>query len=261
LYFNVVLTQYCLQTHLLYSCPTMSSKQSPTFTYFRKFPPEIQLEILKQCSRNDIVCFSLTSHDFRALTKPLITSKPHLEWVDQLGSTADIPDACPGDRGGCDGIRDKELKYDARMHRYKRHNTGVPYPKCYSCMFYPKDHPACKVAYCKKHCMCISCPLFVRLRGWMAERRYCSTCRMFTARNKKNKGRCMYTATASHVATNASQVHMEYQRYARHQTTTGHIKRGYRMDVVGGGNGVPVILIMRRIHRMRVGDSMPELYE
>ncbi|XEU94896.1 hypothetical protein FSHL1_000180 [Fusarium sambucinum] len=73
----------------------MSSTQSPPFTYFRQFPPEIQLEILNHCTRNDLVCLSLTNHDFQAFITPLIKYKPQLEWVDQLGTTPDVPEGCP----------------------------------------------------------------------------------------------------------------------------------------------------------------------
>ncbi|CAG7561866.1 unnamed protein product [Fusarium equiseti] len=82
------------------------------FTLFRQFPPEIQLEVLKRCARNDLVCLSLTSHELRLLSTPLITSKPKLEWVDQLGSTADVPHGCPLDksemdyRSTCEGFLD-----------------------------------------------------------------------------------------------------------------------------------------------------------
>lgn len=164
------------------------------FKLFRQFPPEIQLEVLKQCARNDLVCLSLTSHELRLLSTPLITSKPKLEWVDQLGSTADVPHGCPLDksemnyRSTCEGVRGKELHYNSWQHRRKRHTVSGRL--CYPCNYYPDNHPTCDVPYCKKHCLCISCPLFTRLRGWMGERRYCSDCRKFTIRHKRNKGRC-----------------------------------------------------------------------
>ena len=159
------------------------------FTLFRQFPPEIQLEVLKQCARNDLVCLSLTSHEFHLLATPLITSKPRLEWVDQLGSTADVPHGCPKGRSNCEGMRGKDLHYNAWHHRRKQHSL-VSGRVCYWCTYYPDDHPSCNVPYCKKHCLCISCPLFTRLRGWMGDRKYCSDCRKFTVRLKKNKGRC-----------------------------------------------------------------------
>lgn len=176
----------------------MSSMQSPPFTLFPRFPPEIQLTILNLCNRNDLVCLSLTSHYFRALVTPLINSKPELEWVDQLGSTPDVPHGCPVDhsspfyRSNCEGVRGSNVYYNSRMHRGKRHSTAARI--CFKCGKYPQDHPICKAPFCKKHCLCISCPLFIKLRGFMGERRYCSKCRVFTTRYKKHKGRCMYTA-------------------------------------------------------------------
>lgn len=176
----------------------MSSMQSPPFTLFPRFPPEVQLTILSLCNRNDLVCLSLTSHYFQALVTPLITSKPKLEWVDQLRSTADVPHGCPVDDSSrfycsnCAGVRGRNIYYNSRMHGCRRRST--PARICFKCGTYPQDHPICNVPFCKKHCQCISCPLFIRLRGFMGERRYCSKCRVFTTRYKKHKGRCMYTA-------------------------------------------------------------------
>lgn len=181
----------------------MSAQQSPPFTLFPKFPPEIQLEILKQCTRNDLVCLSVTCHDFRTFTTPLITDKPKLEWVDQLGSMDDVPHACLVDesdrdyRPGCKGPYDKDLLCNPFMHRHKRHTFRGRRPICRKCEFYPENHPSCSVPFCKKHCLCISCPLFIRLRGWMGKRRYCGECRKFTNRLKKNNGRCKYIASSA----------------------------------------------------------------
>ncbi|KAH6980313.1 F-box domain-containing protein [Fusarium venenatum] len=198
----------------------MSSTQSTPFTYFRNFPPEIQLEILNHCTRNDLVCLSLTNHDFRAFITPLIKSKPHLEWVDQLGTTPDVPQSCPLEksdiyhRSYCKGVRGNDVHYNRHAHRVKRHAT--PARACFKCEFYPPDHPTCQVPFCKKHCMCISCPLFIRLRGWMGERRYCSQCKQFTTRNKKNKGRCTHGRVR------------ERKRPNNHWTYTKGASYGYR---------------------------------
>ncbi|KAH7179098.1 F-box domain-containing protein [Fusarium flagelliforme] len=189
------------------------------FTLFRQFPPEIQLEVLKQCARNDLVCLSLTSHELRLLSTPLITSKPKLEWVDQLGSTADVPHGCPLDksemdyRSTCEGVRGKELHYNSWQHRRKRHTVSGRV--CYPCNYYPDDHPECSVPYCKKHCLCISCPLFTRLRGWMGERKYCSDCRKFTIRHKRNKGRCMHGRRKVRKAPNNQWTHRKGLSYGR----------------------------------------------
>ncbi|KAF4342775.1 f-box domain protein [Fusarium beomiforme] len=67
----------------------------PPFTLFHRFPPELKLDILSFCSRNDLVCLSLTGPDMRDLVTPLISGKPDLCWVDQLGSPPDIPSKCP----------------------------------------------------------------------------------------------------------------------------------------------------------------------
>ncbi|CEF87669.1 hypothetical protein FGSG_11059 [Fusarium graminearum PH-1] len=64
------------------------------FTIFHKFPPEVQLEILRQCSEGDLVCLSLTCRDMHYLAKPLLSEKPDLSKVDQLGSTPDMPQDC-----------------------------------------------------------------------------------------------------------------------------------------------------------------------
>ncbi|EKJ72452.1 hypothetical protein FPSE_07333 [Fusarium pseudograminearum CS3096] len=197
----------------------MSSTQSPPFTLFPRFPPEIQLTILNLCNRNDLVCLSLTCHYFRALVTPLIKSKPELEWVDQLGSTPDVPHGCPEDhsspyyRSNCEGVRGSNVYYNSRMHRCKRHSTA--FRICFKCGTYPQDHPTCKAPFCKKHCQCISCPLFIRLRGFMGERRYCSKCRVFTTRYQKHKGRCTHGVTKVRKAPNNHWTHTKGLSYGR----------------------------------------------
>ncbi|KAL5598171.1 hypothetical protein FOVSG1_002176 [Fusarium oxysporum f. sp. vasinfectum] len=175
----------------------MSASPEP-FTLFHKFPPELKLEILNFCSRNDLVCLSLTGPDMRNLVTPLIPSKPNLTWVDQLGPTPDVPSECRDPyhnniprRSDCDGAREQEVIYFPTGHRFRRHEyRGCKV--CYRCRMYPIDHPVCNVSYCKKHCACISCPLFMRLRGWMGDRKYCAECNQFTTRTKRNNRRCTH---------------------------------------------------------------------
>ncbi|EXK36838.1 hypothetical protein FOXG_08973 [Fusarium oxysporum f. sp. lycopersici 4287] len=105
----------------------MSASPEP-FTLFHKFPPELKLEILNFCSRNDLVCLSLTGPDMRNLVTPLIPSKPNLTWVDQLGPTPDVPSECRDPyhnniprRPGCDGAREQQVIYFPTGHRFRRH--------------------------------------------------------------------------------------------------------------------------------------------
>jgi hypothetical protein len=176
----------------------MSAASPEPFTLFHKFPPELKLEILNLCSRNDLICLSLTGPDMRNLVTPLIPSKPNLTWVDQLGPTPDVPSECRDPyhnniprRSDCGGAREQEVIYFPTSHRFRRHEyRGCKI--CYRCRTYPTDHPVCNVPYCKKHCACISCPLFMRLRGWMGDRKYCAECNQFTCRTKRNNGRCTY---------------------------------------------------------------------
>lgn len=171
------------------------------FTIFHKFPPEVQLEILRQCSEGDLVCLSLTCRDMHYLAKPLLSEKPDLSKVDQLGSTPDMPQdcmdsdyQCRNGTKGCKGVRGKIVAYDPDTHRNRRHYYKKRYAACYECRAYPPEHPVCQVAGCKKHCACISCPLFVRLRDWMGSRKYCRTCNKFTTRRKSNNRRCKLTS-------------------------------------------------------------------
>ncbi|CEI70366.1 unnamed protein product [Fusarium venenatum] len=128
------------------------------FTIFHKSPPEIQLEIMKQCFENDLVCFSLTCRDMHYLAKPLLPNKPDLSNINQLGSTPDVPPICfyadhPCRRGeeGCKGARGRIVKYNFQWHRKKRHYYKKRYPACNMCLYYPPDHPVCQISGCKKH--------------------------------------------------------------------------------------------------------------
>jgi hypothetical protein len=164
------------------------------FELFLTTPPEIQLQILSYCSRIDLVCLSLTSHALRNFTLPMIPSKPSLQLVDQLTSPArcrfsDSP-LPPQVMHTCGHHR--EVAYEPRLHRWRRHKYVSPPDRC-TYESYPKEHPVCQIPRCKKHCACISCPLFTRLRGWMGnDRRYCARCQKFTRRAKKYSGRCKF---------------------------------------------------------------------
>ncbi|KAH7144802.1 hypothetical protein DER46DRAFT_580713 [Fusarium sp. MPI-SDFR-AT-0072] len=114
----------------------MSASPEP-FTLFHKFPPELKLEILNFCSRNDLVCLSLTGPEMRNLVTPLIPSKPNLTWVDQLGPTPDVPSECRDPchnniprRSDCDGAREQEVIYFPTGHRFRRHE----YRRCKALM-------------------------------------------------------------------------------------------------------------------------------
>ncbi|KAK2126602.1 hypothetical protein NOF04DRAFT_1277964 [Fusarium oxysporum II5] len=135
----------------------MSASPEP-FTLFHKFPPELKLEILNFCSRNDLVCLSLTGPDMRNLVTPLIPSKPNLTWVDQLGPTPDVPSECRDPyhnniprRSDCDGAREQQVIYFPTGHRFRRHEyRGCKV--CYRCRMYPTDHPALTGGKrCEKH--------------------------------------------------------------------------------------------------------------
>ncbi|KAF5701975.1 f-box domain-containing protein [Fusarium mundagurra] len=106
----------------------MSASPEP-FTLFHKFPPELKLDILSFCSRNDLVCLSLTGPEMRNLVTPLIPRKPNLTWVDQLGPTPDVPSECPDThrnntlrRRGCVDARDRNVVYSPMSHRFRRHD-------------------------------------------------------------------------------------------------------------------------------------------
>lgn len=164
-----------------------------TFSLFGDFPVEIQLEIFTHLGTNDLICLSLTSHAFHDYLTPRLPSKPSLLSVDQTrfvngcahGSGSDCyPDTAPA-----------TLRYDPSLHRRIEHAfESGQYGWCWKCRVYPSFHPKCQVYGCKKHCTCISCPLYIRLRKWFPVgdgRRFCPDCRKFTKRTKKNP-RCLH---------------------------------------------------------------------
>ncbi|EKJ77343.1 hypothetical protein FPSE_02421 [Fusarium pseudograminearum CS3096] len=127
-----------------------TSMTEEPFTIFHKFPPEVQLEILRQCSEGDLVCLSLTCRDMHYLAKPLLPEKPDLSKVDQLGSTPDMPQdymdsncICSNGNKGCKGARGRIVAYDPDTHRNRRHYYKKRYAACYECRAYPPEHPAC----------------------------------------------------------------------------------------------------------------------
>ncbi|UZP46533.1 hypothetical protein NXS19_014345 [Fusarium pseudograminearum] len=152
--------------------------------------------MLNLCNRNDLVCLSLTCHYFRALVTPLIKSKPELEWVDQLGSTPDVPHGCPEDhsspyyRSNCEGVRGSNVYYNSRMHRCKRHSTA--FRICFKCGTYPQDHPTCKAPFLQK-----ALPV------------------VFTTRYQKHKGRCTHGVTKVRKAPNNHWTHTKGLSYGR----------------------------------------------
>ncbi|KZL88269.1 f-box domain-containing protein [Colletotrichum incanum] len=165
---------------------------------FAKLPAEIQLEILSYCQQNDLVCLSLASHFFRTITLFLIPKKPSLQSYDQNLPPEALFCTCGNDRP-------VGVELNIYAHRRGRHNYIVKHTArgmqdngtCSNwspCRAYPPQHAVCQRQWCK-HCTCISCPLYVRLRGWMGEDlRYCSVCRKFTNRawTKKYHGRCLH---------------------------------------------------------------------
>ncbi|WYZ44503.1 hypothetical protein EsH8_VII_000939 [Colletotrichum jinshuiense] len=173
---------------------------------FIKLPVEIQLEILSHCQTNDLVCLSLVSRFFRTLTLPLTPKKPSLLSYDQNLS----PDAVSA---ACGYNLFSGVEYNTYSHRRRHHaftfttEDAVAHDRLVAtqgaahscrnwmtCRRYPPDHPVCQRPWCR-HCVCISCPLYTRLRGWMGEDlKYCQKCRKFTkrARTKKYQGRCLH---------------------------------------------------------------------
>lgn len=172
-----------------------SSSSPPSFCLLTQGPPEILHEILSYCQHNDLVCLSLTSHLFRDLIRPLVPSKPSLTSCDQ--SVTDQPRLAP-----C-GSTISKVPFDPHSHRRRRHgysyrahsrnNCSDPW----NCSRYPVGHGICRKKWCR-HCECITCPLYARLREWVGdELRYCSKCRKFTKREttKKYKGRCGFSVS------------------------------------------------------------------
>lgn len=173
---------------------------------FVKLPVEIQLEILSHCQTNDLVCLSLVSRFFRTLTMPLTPKKPSLLSYDQNLSPEAVSAACGYNLFS-------GVEYNTYSHRRRHHaftfttEDAVAHDRLVAtqgaahscrnwmtCRRYPPDHPVCRRPWCR-HCVCISCPLYTRLRGWMGEDlKYCQKCRKFTkrARTKKYQGRCKY---------------------------------------------------------------------
>lgn len=213
--------------------PTAISQSTPeelshfSFSLFVKLPAELQLDILSHCQKNDLICLSLSSYYFRDLTQPLIPSRPRLSSFDQKLPVGPTDCACG------DELSIVRVSQDTRAHRQRRHvyayyqkarsGGDISHPwgwnhpllrerceKHSGSPAYPADHPLCHKRGCA-HCSCTTCPLHVRLRSWMGDRKYCSQCRKFTVRmsTKKYKGRCecLYCRASSYdlmLVTNAS---------------------------------------------------------
>ncbi|KAJ1329930.1 F-box-like domain-containing protein [Microdochium nivale] len=165
---------------------------------FARLPAELILHILSFCPRNDLICLSLASHYFRHLTLPMVPTRPPLQLYDQNLPSDKI--ACACGNSAPIGVemnvyaqrkRRHEYVYESG-HRYKGGSSDCHYWGS-KCREYFADH-VCKQRGCR-HCVCISCPLYVRLRSWFGDDlRYCTKCRQFTRREwtKKYKGRCLH---------------------------------------------------------------------
>ncbi|KAL2286111.1 hypothetical protein FJTKL_07337 [Diaporthe vaccinii] len=171
-----------------------------SFSLFMRLPAELQLEILSHCAQNDLVCLSLSSHALRALTLSLIPEHPWLLSYDQTLPQDALECTC-GEKG-MTGVAQNARAHRKRHHSYERRiDLSKPYSsrsylKCHDfslCRKYPSDHAVCRIPRCI-HCACTTCPLHVRLRGWMGERKFCHDCRKFTSRPRsgKYKGRCLH---------------------------------------------------------------------
>ncbi|KAL0930138.1 F-box domain-containing protein [Colletotrichum truncatum] len=194
---------------IAYLCPTASEMNSSvsssdssepltqfSFSLFAKLPPELQLEIFSNCQQNDLICISLASHSLRALSLPLIPAKPSLLLYDQTQAQGALKCKCGND--SLAGIGQDNLAHRKRRHVHV-HNSKYDLSHARGCTNwspcrnYGPDHPLCRQRWCK-HCLCTSCPLYTRLRGWMGDQKYCLQCRKFTNRmqTKKYKGRCLH---------------------------------------------------------------------
>lgn len=169
-----------------------------SFSFFRRLPAELQLEILSHCPQNDIICLSLSSHALRNLTLPMIPERPWLLSYDQTLPQEGLECKC-GEKG-MTGVAQNARAHRKGNHSYEnRVDLNKPfssrtYLKCHDfslCRKYPPDHAVCRIPRCT-HCACTTCPLHVRLRGWMDDRKFCHDCRKFTRRPRsgKYKGRC-----------------------------------------------------------------------
>jgi hypothetical protein len=237
------------------------------FELFTLSPTEIQLEILSHCSVADLVCVSLASHSLRALVLPHIPAKPSLLMVEQLGSSPcwDCEEKASKEEPlvqhesparPCPCTNHKGVRYDPRMHRRKIHSF-MDAPRYgywnYASRRYSSNHATCQVPRCKKHCACISCPLFTRLRGWMGDDlRYCSQCEKFTRRLKKYKGRCEYKPDYLAILRLRSSLQREQAcmvnpKFGKRPTITGPGPVGFLGDAGGGRDGEPMELAMRLI--------------
>lgn len=171
-----------------------------SFSLFMRLPAELQLEILSHCPQNDLVCLSLSSQALRDLTLPLIPKRPWLLSYDQTLPQEDLECTCgekcmTGVAQNARAHRKGHHSYENRVDPNKPYNPRA-YLRCHDfslCRKYPADHAVCRQPRCT-HCLCTTCPLHVRLRGWMGDQKFCHDCRKFTrrARSGKYKGRCEY---------------------------------------------------------------------
>lgn len=185
--------------------PTTSASESKplsqfSFSLFMRLPAELQLEILSHCPYNDRVCLSLSSHTLRALTLPLVGKRPYLGSYDQTLPPEAIECTCG--ENAMTGVAQSRRAHRKGHHSYEHYvDPKTPYSerarlRCWdfsACRKYPEGHAMCPRSRCT-HCACTTCPLHVRLQGWMGDRKFCQDCRKFTRRPRsgKNKGRCEF---------------------------------------------------------------------
>ena len=177
-----------------------------SFSLFMRLPAELQLEVLSHCGNNDLVCLSISTHTLRALALPLIPKRLSLLSYDQTLPQEALECTC-GEK--CmSGVAQNARAHRVRHHSYEnRVDPAKPYsPRAYlrchdfsPCRLYPPGHAVCPRPRCA-HCACTTCPLHVRLRGWMGDRKFCHECRKFTRRPRsgKYKGRCEFHLLNTH---------------------------------------------------------------
>lgn len=240
-----------------------------SFSLFVKLPAELQLEILSHCNTNDLVCLSLSSHALRNLTLPFIPSRPPLWSFDQNLPTEAIECSC-GDKTMI-GVSQCAVSHRKRRHMYMYEKKdrfgndvrvyqrnyppfGHPCQNHSPCRAYPADHLLCRQPRCT-HCSCTTCPLHVRLRGWMGDRKFCPRCRKFTSRpqTKKYKGRCeclLYKVLdyiwGLSLTLMPPQACTAILRPAVLQTTAGHLGKANLTATAGGAAG--------ELAQLRAGD-------
>lgn len=162
---------------------------SPTLPSFTTFPTEIQLEILSYCGQLDLVCLSLASKYFRALTKSLVPTKPSLLAMDRFYMTWTPGQKHSHNKATKVYYGTKELLDWMSCRTHFCHEKVATLPGGGKL----ERRHLCYKRGCQRHCRCVSCPLYTRLVAWVPEGlKYCPKCEQFTGRadRGKYKGRC-----------------------------------------------------------------------